>query len=62
MKTFRVTTSVPAMVTVEYVVEANSAEEAEEIIASGDIRDDGEEVYIDMDWDSEVIDTTEPEA
>ena len=55
MKVFRITTEVKSTKTIQYVVEANSKEEAKELISSGIEADDGEQIYEEVDYKSEKI-------
>ena len=55
MKVFRITTKVKATKTIQYVVEANSKEEAKELIFSGTEADDGEQIGEEVDFKSEKI-------
>ena len=55
MKVFRITTKVKATKTIQYVVEANSKEEAKELIFSGIEADDGEQIGEEVDFKSEKI-------
>ena len=55
MKVFRITTKVKATKTIQYVVEANSKEEAKELISSGVEGDEGEQIYEEVDYKSEKI-------
>ena len=55
MKVFRITTEVKSTKTIQYVVEANSKEEAKELIFSGIEADDGEQIYEEVDFKSEKI-------
>ena len=55
MKVFRITTKVKSTKTIQYVVEANSKEEAKELISSGIEADEGEQIYEEVDYKSEKI-------
>jgi hypothetical protein len=55
MKVFRITTEVKATKTIQYVVEANSKEEAELKIIEGEERGEGEEVDDDIEWGTEIL-------
>jgi len=55
MKVFRITTEVKATKTIQYVVEANSEDEAKELISSGVEGDEGEQIYEEVDYKSEKI-------
>ena len=55
MKVFRITTEVKATKTIQYVVEANSKEEAKELISSGVEGDEGEQIYEEVDLKTEEI-------
>ena len=55
MKVFRITTKVKSTKTIQYVVEANSKEEAKELIFSGVEGDEGEQIYEEVDYKSEKI-------
>ena len=55
MKVFRITTEVKATKTIQYVVEANSEDEAKELIFSGAEADDGEQIGEEVDFKSEKI-------
>lgn len=54
MKVFRITTEVKSTKTIQYIVDANSKKEAEEIIRSGNERGEGEEVDDIIDWKTEI--------
>ena len=58
MKVFRITTKVKSTKTIQYIVEANSKEEAEKIIMFGEERGEGEEVEESMEWETEVLTQT----
>ena len=55
MKVFRITTKVKSTKTIQYVVEANSKEEAKELISSGVEGDEGEQIGEEVDYKSEKI-------
>ena len=57
MKVFRFTTEVPSVKTIQYIVEAETEEEATEKLKSGSVmeRDEGEEVDEDINWGEETI-------
>jgi len=55
MKEFRITTTVTALIAVDYLVEAESIEEALDQVRSGELRGEGEESEIN--WESEEIDS-----
>jgi hypothetical protein len=55
MKVFRITTEVKATKTIQYVVEANSKEEAKELISSGIEGDEGEQIGEEVAYKSEKI-------
>jgi tRNA-binding EMAP/Myf-like protein len=55
MKVFKITTEVQATKTLEYTVEANSMEEAIQIVCGGEERGEGEEVEEVMEWHTETI-------
>jgi hypothetical protein len=58
MKVFRITTEVTATKTIQYIVEANSQEEAELKIIEGEERGEGEEVDEDIEWETEILTKT----
>lgn len=58
MKIFRITTEVKSTKTIQYIVEANSKEEAEEMIIFGEERGEGEEVNDDIEWGTEILTKT----
>jgi hypothetical protein len=58
MKVFRITTKVKSTKTIQYVVEANSKEEAELKIIEGEERGEGEEVDDDIEWGTEILTKT----
>ena len=58
MKVFRISTKVKSTKIIQYVVEAESLEEAELKIIEGEERDEGEEVYEDIEWETEIITQT----
>jgi hypothetical protein len=59
MKVFRITTEVEVTKTIQYIVEAESKEEAIEIITKGKERGEGEEIKNKYNWKSEnIIDST----
>ena len=58
MKVFRITTEVTATKTIQYIVEANSQEEAELKIIEGEERGEGEEVDEDIEWETEILTQT----
>lgn len=55
MKVYRVTTEVQVVKTIHYIVEAETNEDAKQIIVSGSEREEGEEVDEEVKWDSEEI-------
>lgn len=55
MKVYRVTTEVQTVKTIHYIVEAETKEEAQQIIVSGSEREEGEEVDEEVKWESEEI-------
>ena len=55
MKVFRITTEVKSTKTIQYVVEANSEDEAKELISSGVEGDEGEQIYEEVDLKTEEI-------
>ena len=55
MKVYRVTTEVQTVKTIQYIVEAETKEEAQQIIVSGSEREEGEEVDEEVKWESEEI-------
>jgi hypothetical protein len=55
MKVYRVTTEVQTVKTIQYIVEAETKEEAQQIIVSGSEREEGEEVDEEIRWESEEI-------
>ena len=52
-KTFKIITEVTSVKTIEYVIEANSEEEALDQLSEE--RGEGEEVDEDIDWESGII-------
>ena len=58
MKVFRITTKVKSIKTIQYIVEANSKEEAEQIIMFGEERGEGEEIEDDIEWRTEILTKT----
>jgi len=58
MKVFRITTKVEATKTIQYVVEANSKEEAELKIIEGEERGEGDEVNEVIEWGTEILTKT----
>jgi len=58
MKVFRITTEVKSTKTIQYIVEANSKEEAELKIKEGEERGEGEEVNEEFEWDTEILTKT----
>ena len=59
MKVFKITTKVKSVKTIQYIVEANSIEEAEMLIIEGNERGEGEEVKDKIKWGSEILYKTE---
>ena len=59
MKVFKITTKVKSVKTIQYIVEADSIEEAEMIIIEGNERGEGEEVKDKIKWGSEILTKTE---
>jgi hypothetical protein len=58
MKVFRITTKVKSTKTIQYVVEANSKEEAELRIIKGEERGEGDEVDEVIEWGTEILTKT----
>ena len=58
MKVFRITTEVKSTKIIQYIVEANSQEEAELKIIEGEERGEGEEVNEEFEWDTEILTKT----
>jgi hypothetical protein len=58
MKVFRITTKVKATKTIQYVVEANSKEEAELKIIEGEERGEGDVVDEVIEWGTEILTKT----
>jgi len=58
MKVFRIITKVKATKTIQYVVEANSKEEAELKIIEGEERGEGDEVDEVIEWGTEILTKT----
>ena len=58
MKVFRITTEVKATKTIQYVVEANSEDEAELKIIKGEERGEGDEVDEVIEWETEILTKT----
>ena len=58
MKVFRITTKIKATKTIQYVVEANSKEEAELKIIEGEERGEGDEVDEVIEWGTEILTKT----
>jgi hypothetical protein len=54
MKVFRITTEVKSTKTIQYIVEANSKEEAK-LKIQGDMDGEGEEVEENIEWETEII-------
>ena len=59
MKVFKIINKVKSVKTIQYIVEANSIEEAEMMIIEGNERGEGEEVKDKIKWGSEVLTKTE---
>jgi len=59
MKVFKITTKVKSVKTIQYIVEANSIEEASRLIIEGNERGEGEEVKEKIKWGSEILYKTE---
>ena len=55
MKIFKIVTEVTSVKTIDYIIEANSEEEALDKLRQGEERGEGEEVDEEIDWESEVI-------
>lgn len=55
MKIFRFTTEVQSVKTIQYIIDAETKEEAIKILSSGTERDEGEEVNETIDWETETI-------
>ncbi len=58
MKVFRITTEVKSIKTIQYIVEANSKEEAELQIIEGEQRGEGEEINEHIEWGTEILTKT----
>jgi hypothetical protein len=58
MKVFRITTEVKSIKTIQYIVEANSKEEAELKIIEGEQRGEGEEINEHIEWGTEILTKT----
>ena len=58
MKVFKITTKIKSIKTIQYIVEAESLEEAELKIIEGEERGEGEEVDEVIDWESEILTKT----
>jgi len=58
MKVFRITTEVKSTKTIQYIIEANSQEEAELKIIEGEERGEGEEVDDEIEWGTEILTKT----
>jgi hypothetical protein len=58
-KTFKIVTTVVSVKTIDYVIEANSEEEALNQVRQGEERGEGEEVDDEIDWSSEVINSVD---
>jgi hypothetical protein len=59
MKVFKITTKVKSVKTIQYIVEADSIEEASRLIIEGNERGEGEEVKEKIKWGSEILYKTE---
>ena len=59
MKVYKITTKVKSIKTIQYIVEANSIEEAEMLVIEGNERGEGEEVKEKIKWGSEILYKTE---
>ena len=55
MKIFRFTTKVQSTKTIQYIVEAETEEEAIKILSSGTERDEGDEINETINWETETI-------
>jgi hypothetical protein len=55
MKIFRFTTEVQSTKTIQYIIDAETEEEAIKILSSGTERDEGEEVDETTNWETETI-------
>lgn len=55
MGQFRFETEVQVTTTIEYIIEADTLEEALEQLQTGEHRDNGEIISEDFDWGSEII-------
>jgi hypothetical protein len=57
MKVFRFTTEVQSVKTIQYIIDAETEEEATKKLSSGSVmeRNEGEEVDEDIDWETETI-------
>jgi hypothetical protein len=55
MARFRFETEVQVTQTLEYIIEADSLEEALEKLQTGEVRDDGVVLDEEIDWGSEII-------
>jgi len=56
IKTFRIVTEVTSIKVIEYLIEAESEEEALDQLKQGEVRGEGEEIDEEIDWGTEGID------
>lgn len=54
MKNFIITSKVQSIKTMQYVVEAETLEEAMELVAEGEYRNEAEEITEDIQWETET--------
>ena len=59
MARFRFETEVQVKATIEYLIEADSLEEALDKLKSGEVRDDGDILDEEVDWGTSVITSEE---
>jgi len=59
MKSFKITTTVTSYKTIDYCVEAESLDEAIDAVRQGEERGEGEEVEDNIDWGTEIIESSE---
>jgi len=59
IKTFRIVTEVTSVKVIEYIIEANSEEEALDQLKQGEVRGEGEEIDEAIDWGTEEIDSVD---
>ena len=55
MKVYRLTTQVQCHLTIQYIVEAETREEAQKKIVEGQERGEGEEIDDNIDWSTETV-------